>query len=235
MVPHQSLPDRWMEEMCQHFADRTSLGPDRASRRQRRREKERQGRRKWEPEHFVKIVNCSPTVSRPLQGLWKGISEDMNLDFYLVTYDDIGGVACRRIGDSSPFSGYSPVFWTLDATFVELPFSPDEEYLYGSCIDLQPPAPVNCLPGRVHVTDSEEVSRILLINSSYDLIIPDLAGPTAILSMPREGSGNIIMAHSVLDFFRNNFIIALKHIAENGRLLDIMEVSASGTRIIFNG
>lgn len=66
-----SLPDRLMSEIYQHFANRTSPGGDRASRRQRRREKERLGKRKWEPEHFVKIVNCSPTPSRPLQGLWK--------------------------------------------------------------------------------------------------------------------------------------------------------------------
>lgn len=66
-----SLPDRLMSDLYQYFANRTSPSGDRASRRQRRREKERQGRRKWEPEHFVKIVNCSPTPSRPLQGLWK--------------------------------------------------------------------------------------------------------------------------------------------------------------------
>jgi hypothetical protein len=65
-----SLPDRLMSEIYQHLANRTSPnGGDK--RRQRRREKERQGRRRWEPEHFVKIVNCSPMPSRPLQGLWK--------------------------------------------------------------------------------------------------------------------------------------------------------------------
>lgn len=64
-----SLPDRLVSEIYQRFANRTSPGGER---RQRRRERERQGRRrKWEPEHFVKIVNCSPTRSRPLQGLWK--------------------------------------------------------------------------------------------------------------------------------------------------------------------
>ncbi|XP_010664505.1 F-box protein At3g12350 isoform X2 [Vitis vinifera] len=66
-----SLPDRFMSEIYQYFANRTSPGGERASRRQRKREKARQGRRKWMPEHFVKIVNCSPTPSRPLQGLWK--------------------------------------------------------------------------------------------------------------------------------------------------------------------
>lgn len=66
-----SLPDRFMSEIYQYFANRTSPGGNGSSRRQRRREKERQGRRKLEPEHFVKIVNCSPTPARPLQGLWK--------------------------------------------------------------------------------------------------------------------------------------------------------------------
>ncbi len=65
-----SLPDRLMSEMYQHFANRTSPGSG-DKRRQRRREKERQEKRKWEAEHFVKIVNCSPTPARPVQGLWK--------------------------------------------------------------------------------------------------------------------------------------------------------------------
>jgi hypothetical protein len=66
----RSPPDRLMLEIYQHLANRVSPGSDR-SRRQRRKEKERMARRKWEPEHFVKIVNCSPTAARPLQGLWK--------------------------------------------------------------------------------------------------------------------------------------------------------------------
>lgn len=66
-----SLPDQYMSEMYQGFANRRSPGGNGNSTRQRKREMERRGRRKWEPEHFVKIVNCSPTSSRPLQGLWK--------------------------------------------------------------------------------------------------------------------------------------------------------------------
>lgn len=62
------------EMIYQHFANRRSPGGDRW-RRQRRREQERLARRKWEPQHFVKIVNCSPTPARPLQGLWKVVLE----------------------------------------------------------------------------------------------------------------------------------------------------------------
>lgn len=77
-----SLPDRLMSDIYQHFANRTSPGSDK-SRKQRRREKERLARRKWEPEHFVKIVNCSPTPSRPLQGLWKVLNLSSNLLYSL--------------------------------------------------------------------------------------------------------------------------------------------------------
>lgn len=66
----RSLPERDMSEIYQYFANRMSPGGNGNSRRQRKREKERRGR-KWDPEHFVKIMNCSPTSSRPLQGLWK--------------------------------------------------------------------------------------------------------------------------------------------------------------------
>lgn len=80
--PPGSLPDQLMTEIYQYFANRTSPGSDR-SRRQRRREKERL-RRKWEPEHFVKIVNCSPTPSRPLQGLWKVFLTKLNCCYLVV-------------------------------------------------------------------------------------------------------------------------------------------------------
>ncbi|QCD87472.1 hypothetical protein DEO72_LG3g2008 [Vigna unguiculata] len=59
-----------MAKIYQHSANPRSPGGDR-SWRQRHREKERLARRKWESQHFFKIVNCSPTTERPLQGIWK--------------------------------------------------------------------------------------------------------------------------------------------------------------------
>ncbi|KAE8658865.1 GATA type zinc finger transcription factor family protein [Hibiscus syriacus] len=56
-----SLPDRFVSEMYSCFANKTSPVGDRGWRKQRKKEKERQGMRKWEPEHFVKVVDCSPT------------------------------------------------------------------------------------------------------------------------------------------------------------------------------
>ncbi|KAB1203998.1 hypothetical protein CJ030_MR8G002107 [Morella rubra] len=218
-----SLPDRLMSEMYQYFANRTSPGSA-DKRRQRRREKERHGRRKWDPEHFVKIVNCSPTASRPLQGLWKGICDDMTLDFYLVVYDDIGGIACRRVGDSSEqFSGYAPVFWTSNARFIECPLSPEEEYLYDTRIHVRPVAEANDIREELISAENEIVSRILCVNSSYDLVIPDLAGST---TNPRHVEGRIWQYNNGkfgFGFLRDNFIIDLKQIAQNGCILDRME------------
>ncbi|OVA05880.1 F-box domain [Macleaya cordata] len=218
-----SLPDRQTSEIYQYFANRTSPSGDRASRRQRKKDKERYGRRKWEAQHFVKIVNCAPTSGRPLQGLWKGICDDMSLEFYLVAYDDIGGITCRRVGDSlEPFSGYFPVFWTSNTTFIESPLSAEEEYLYDSRIHLRPPA-VNHIHEHSPFIENEDVLRILNINSSYDLVIPDLTGSSV---DPRHVEGRIWQYASGtfgFGFLRNNFITDLKHIALNGHLLDTLE------------
>jgi len=80
VVESGSPPEKLMAEIYQHFANPRSPGGDR-SRRQRRREKERLARRKWESQHFVKIVNCSPTPERPLQGIWKVVLCDLNCQF----------------------------------------------------------------------------------------------------------------------------------------------------------
>uniref|UniRef100_A0A7N0RBW0 F-box protein n=1 Tax=Kalanchoe fedtschenkoi TaxID=63787 RepID=A0A7N0RBW0_KALFE len=213
-----SFPDRLMVDIYQYFANRTSPVSDRATRRQRRREKER---RKWEAEHFVKIVDCSPTLNRPLQGLWKGISDDdTNLDFYLVAYDDIGGVACRRVGDScKPFSSYSPVFWTSDSTLIESPFSHEEECLYASRIHLQPSMAENYFTGNSCSVSNEPVSRIMLINSSYDLVIPNLT------AYSRQVEGRVWQYRNGtfgFGFLRDSFIIDLRHIVQDGCLLDVV-------------
>ncbi|KAJ1385634.1 F-box-like domain superfamily [Sesbania bispinosa] len=237
--PPGSLPDRLMTEIYQRFANRTSPGSER-SRRQRRREKERLARRKWEPEHFVKIVNCSPSPSRPLQGLWKGICDDMSLAFYLVAYDDIGGIACRRLGDPPErFSSYAPVFWTSNATFLESPFCLEEESLYDSRIHLQPLEQHNEIQEQFHLSDdegvnriqqfqlpdNEVVNRILHISSSYDLVIPDLAGTIN----PRSAEGRIWQYQDGtfgFGFLRDNFVIDMKHIVRDGCLMDTTNASA---------
>ncbi|KAG1342136.1 F-box protein [Cocos nucifera] len=214
-IESTSPPDRLMSEIYQYLANRTCPGGDKASRRQRKK----LGRRRlWETEHFVKIANYQPTPSRPLQGLWKGVCEDNLLNFYLVAYNDVGGITCRRVGNAGElFSGYSPVFWTSNTTFLEAPFSKEEQDLYGS---------------RKHICsvasnwsnlDREVVSRILCINSSFGLVIPGLYGS---YGDPGNGEGRIWEYDDGtfgFGFLQNNFIIDLKHITSNGHLLDAVE------------
>ncbi|EOY15703.1 hypothetical protein QUC31_000675 [Theobroma cacao] len=217
-----SLPDRLVSEMYTHFANRTSPVGDRASRRQRKKEKERQERRKWEPEHFLKVVDCLPTADKPLQGLWKGISGDMNLDFYLVKYDEIGGIICQRVGDLS--SSYAPpVFWTSEPMFMESPFSLEEEHIYDDRIHLKPLAAEDRVHSQHAVTGIEMVSHILHINSSYNLTVPGLVGSTGL----QRGEGRIWQYRNGtfgFGFLQDHFIIDLNHISHDGFLLDSMNL-----------
>ncbi|KAL6504584.1 hypothetical protein OROHE_023342 [Orobanche hederae] len=222
-----SPPDKLMGEIYQYFANPTSPFGNGVSRRQRRREKEKHGKmRKWEPEHFVKIVNCSPKPSRPLQGLWKGICDDMSLDFYLVSYDDVGGIACRKVGDSNrPITYHAPIFWTSNLTFIESPFSSEEDYIYNCRFHLRPHVEEDQIDDRLSYSDDEDVLRMLYINSSYDLVIPDLVGTTV---CPRQVEGRIwqyVNGTFGFGFLRDDYIIDLKHIARNGHLLDTVEPS----------
>ncbi|CAL9129563.1 unnamed protein product [Musa acuminata var. zebrina] len=222
-----SPPDRLMSEIYQHFANRTSPIDGKATRRQRKKEKERfERRRRWHAEHFVKICNCYPTPERPLQGLWKGISEDRVLEFYLVAYDDIGGITCRRVGEAGGrFSCYSPVFWTSNTAFLESPFPREEQDLYGSREHIRSVA------SDWRNTESEVVSRILHINSGCcDLVIRSLSDSSS--SDPRNADGRIWEYDDGtfgFGFLRNDYIIDLKHVTLNGSLLDTVELPSLRT------
>lgn len=222
-----SLPDKLMSEIYQYFANKTSPGGNGSARRQRRRERERLGRRKWEPEDYVKIVNCSPTTARPLQGLWKGFCDDTTLEFFLVSYDDIGGVACRRVAElCKPFSAYAPVFWTSNTTFIESPLSSEEENIYESRMHIRPldeaDDPCEILPS----SDERVIMCMLCMNSSYDLVIPDLAGSTV---NPRQAEGRIWQYENGtfgFGFLRDNYVIDLRCVAQNGQILEAADFSS---------
>ncbi|KAG0478208.1 hypothetical protein HPP92_012927 [Vanilla planifolia] len=212
-----SPPDRLMSEIYQYFANRTISGGEKYSRKMRKKVKERLGKRSWKAEHFVRIANSCPTPDRPLQGLWKGICEDMNLDFFLVAYDDVGGLTCRQVGDTAvPFPSYCPVFWASNTSFLESPFPREEQVIYNL---------------REHVGCSkkrEVVCRILCINCSYDLLLPELAGSSGDF---RNVEGRIWQYEDGtygFGFLRNNFIVDLKHIWLDGCLLDTLENSRQG-------
>ncbi|CAA2953592.1 F-box protein At3g12350-like isoform X2 [Olea europaea var. sylvestris] len=67
----RSPRDQLRSEINQFLAKRRSHDEKAVSRRQRREKESQERLRKREPEHLVKILNCSPTLARPLQGLWK--------------------------------------------------------------------------------------------------------------------------------------------------------------------
>ncbi|KAM0900375.1 hypothetical protein ACQ4PT_020683 [Festuca glaucescens] len=199
------------EEMYMHFANRRSPGAG-------RRRRERLGRRKggrMEAQHFVRIPDAEPTKARPLQGLWKGICENRTLEFYLVTYDDIGGVTCRRVSETKGHnSGYSPLFWTTDATFLEPPFSEQELDRYSCCEHIQV-----VTSGHTEM-QSKGVSRIMCINSSYNLVD---SHPTAPLDDTRNLEGRIWLYEDGtfgFGFAGSNSIIDLRHVSLDGCIVD---------------
>ncbi|KAL6842181.1 hypothetical protein ACP4OV_028160 [Aristida adscensionis] len=198
------------EEIYAHFANRRSPG---AGRRRRGRQGRRGG---WmEAEHFVRIADAEPTHARPLQGLWKGICEDRTLEFYLVTYDDIGGVTCRRFSDTrSQNSGYSPVFWTTETTFLEPPFSEQELDNYSSRNHIIGVASNNT------GTENRVISRILCINSSFNVVDPHLSTP---LDDARNVEGRIWLYEDGtfgFGFVGTNSVIDLRHVSSAGCILD---------------
>ncbi|WVZ90362.1 hypothetical protein U9M48_036669 [Paspalum notatum var. saurae] len=198
------------EEVYAHFANRRSPGAG-------RRRRGKQGRRGggMEAQHFVRIADAEPTKARPLQGLWKGICEDRTLEFYLVSYDDIGGVTCRRFSDTrSQNSCYSPVFWTTDTTFLEPPFSEKELDNYSSRDHIRGVASDHA------GTENRIISRILCINASYDVVDRHLSTP---LENGRNVEGRIWLYEDGtfgFGFVGSHSIIDLRHVSSAGCILD---------------
>ncbi|KAF6167074.1 hypothetical protein GIB67_041329 [Kingdonia uniflora] len=158
--------------------------------------------------------------AQPLTQL-RGICDDMSLNFYLVVYDGIGGIVCRRVGDASKiYSRCSPVFWTSNTAFFDSPFSLEEERLYESRIHLQPPVAENHSYGHSPPIEDEAVLRIFNMNSSYDLVIPDLTGSSINAQRVEGRIWHYANGTFGFGFLRNNFIVDLKHIAVHEYLLD---------------
>ncbi|KAI4389493.1 hypothetical protein MLD38_001715 [Melastoma candidum] len=187
------LPDSYTKEMYQHFANRMSPGSRGVWRRQRRRERERKKKR-FDELHFVRVGNCSPTVSRPLQGLWKGIGSNLKLGFYLVTYDDFRGIKCQKVGESNSSSpGFTPVLWMAAPTSQELKFSSEEVQFSDSWTSLP-----------LLMSSNNRQNHPLVENEIWQYMD----------GMLRFG------------FLTDSLIIDLKHVTEDGSLLDL--VTSSG-------
>lgn len=152
--------------------------------------------------------------------LLQGVSDDRNLGFYLISYDGIGGIACRRVGDSSaPSGGYTPVFWTSSTSLIEPPFSSYEEHLYYSRIHLRPSAEVDINHEHPPLTDLGALSRILPMTSSYDFIPGTAINPLQVEGRIWQYENGTLG----FGFLRNCYTIDLRHIAEDGRLLDAID------------
>ncbi|XP_057832252.2 F-box protein At3g12350 isoform X2 [Cryptomeria japonica] len=220
-----SLPDRLQAEIYQYFATKVSLGGDRSARKQRRKEKEKasHGRRKWETEHFVKVVNCHPTPARPLQGLWKGISDSTGLEFILVSYNECGGIVCKRVGGYlQNISGYDSVFWTADSTSsAGLNFSSKEEELYNCRTHIRPMNDIKTDINNCTQYDEVEVTRVLFINSDsagfrHGISVSAVSNKEGRLWQYANGKFGF-------GFLYSNSIIDFMHIGSSSHLLDVVE------------
>ncbi|KAM3305033.1 hypothetical protein P3S67_011899 [Capsicum chacoense] len=138
----------------------------------------------------------------------------MILEFFLVSYDEIGGVACRRLVDLCfPFSTYVPVVWISNTISIQSPLSSEEKIIYESRMHIQPltetDEPCEILP----CSDKREISCMLCLNSSY--------GSVAV--HPRQAEGRIWQYENGtfgFGFLRDNYIIDLRCITQNGQVLE---------------
>lgn len=144
----------------------------------------------------------------------------MKLEFYLVAYDG-AGISCRKVGDlSERISSSMPVFWTSNPAFIESPFSAEEVSLYDGRTHIGPLVLESDIQLKCTLIDEKVVSRIMNINSSYELVIPNFAETSA---HPWRVEGRIWQYTNGtfgFGFLRDNFIVDMKHVAENGILLD---------------
>ncbi|WVZ90361.1 hypothetical protein U9M48_036669 [Paspalum notatum var. saurae] len=168
----------------------------------------------WCPSCAVSIANL-PVIWSKILPFSRGICEDRTLEFYLVSYDDIGGVTCRRFSDTrSQNSCYSPVFWTTDTTFLEPPFSEKELDNYSSRDHIRGVASDHA------GTENRIISRILCINASYDVVDRHLSTP---LENGRNVEGRIWLYEDGtfgFGFVGSHSIIDLRHVSSAGCILD---------------
>ena len=123
------------------------------------------------------------------------------MELYLVKYDEVGGVVCKKVEDLSLSRQTSPVFWTPNHAFIRSPFSVEEEMILDSRIRIVP------LHGEVH---EQVISGMLYMNSSYD-----------------PGEGRVWLYENGtfgFGFLRDQFITDLKRVAlEDGCLADVLD------------
>lgn len=127
---------------------------------------------------------------------------------YLIKYDEVGGIICKKVEDLSLSRQTSPVFWTPDHAFIRSPFSVEEELVLDGRIRISP------LHGEVH---EQVISGMLYMNSG------EAGNGSGLL----RGEGRVWLYENGtfgFGFLRDQFITDLKRVAlEDGCLADVLD------------
>lgn len=220
-IVYKSPPDGLMAQIKEILASKASVGDIPQSKKERRtaRRKEREKQRRvprWRSQRFRKITNHSPTPSRPLQGLWKGIGPDKMLNLYLVNYaersDSIYG---EVVGNSSRFLiNHDAVFTTRASAFTESPMSSEEEHTYSTRTHLRPIVISNL---------AEQDRRAASSGDEYLDVLRMFYAISPLFSYHGFDDGRVwVYADGTFGFgfLGGNYIIDLKPLLKNGHLLD---------------
>lgn len=97
----------------------------------------------------------------------QGISHSTGLDFVVLSYDDHGGIICRKVGDSSGMTRSGSVCWTAKAGHgMSAPLPDTEQQIFDLRRHLLPSASEPRAQGSGFTVDSlnEEVVEMLWAN-----------------------------------------------------------------------
>ncbi|XP_073135257.1 F-box protein At3g12350-like [Henckelia pumila] len=217
-IVYKSPPDGLMAQMKKILASKAINVPDirlskKERRTERRREREKQRRvGRWRSQRFQKITDHSPTPSRPLQGLWKGIGHDRMLNLYLVSYGECSdNIYGEVVGNSSRFLiSHDAVFTARTTAFTESPMSSEEEHTYNTRAHLRPIAKSN----------QAELEYLDVLRMFYAI--------SPMFSYHGFDDGRVwLYADGTFGFgfSGDNYIVDLKPLLKNGHLLDATAMS----------
>lgn len=98
--------------------------------------------------------------------------------YILCPMTTLGVLLAWKVGESSiTLSFRASIFWSSSTTFIDPPFSPEEDYTYSNRMHPRPPAELYHGEDNLVCSDNGPVSHMLFINSTYDSDIQDFSGP----------------------------------------------------------
>ncbi|KZV45131.1 F-box protein [Dorcoceras hygrometricum] len=210
---YRSPPDKLMSQIFKILESKVSVTDYPKQGRKERQPRQQQRVCRWRTQQFIKIMNPSPTPSRPLQGLWKGIDHNKCLNLYLVSYWN--RICCEVVGSySTQFSTSNCRTFTARATaFLESPLSSEEEHTFYTRRHLRPVARSN--QDRYEDFDVLRVFHTLSPYQGYDGQ-EDVNGRLWLYANGTFGFG----------FLRDDYIIDMKPLLKNGCLADVTTKSS---------